>query len=92
MDLLNRTGAEIGYYLYQNQCKKIIFITEKIKKYRKCPALNPLHVCSGENVQKEVLQDPGLQLLRRGEGGKLRHLPSSPCAGKLNVAHKLFHN
>ena len=32
---LNRTGAEIGYYLD----KKSFFIIEKIKKYLKCPAL-----------------------------------------------------
>ena len=34
---LNRTGAEMGYYL-DKKCKKLIII-EKIKKYRKCPAL-----------------------------------------------------
>ena len=35
---LNGTGAEIGYYLYK-KCQKSLFIIEKIKKYRKCPAL-----------------------------------------------------
>ena len=35
---LNRTGAEIGYYLHKN-AKKIFFIIEKIQIYRKCPAL-----------------------------------------------------
>ena len=35
---LNRSGAEIGYKL-DKKWKKIIFFIEKIKKYRKCPAL-----------------------------------------------------
>ena len=35
---LSRNGAEIGYLLYK-KCKKIIFICEKMKIYRKCPAL-----------------------------------------------------
>ena len=35
---LNRTGEEIGYWFEKNAIKSF-FITEKIKKYRKCPAL-----------------------------------------------------
>ena len=38
MSFLNRTGAEIGYY-FDEKCNKIIFSIEKIKKYRKWPAL-----------------------------------------------------
>ena len=38
MGFLNRTGAEIGYYFHK-KCIKSFFVIEKIKKYRKCPAL-----------------------------------------------------
>ena len=38
MGFLNRTGAEIGYYFHK-KCKKSFFVIEKIKKYRKRPAL-----------------------------------------------------
>ena len=40
---LNRTCAEIGYYLHKT-CKKSFFFIGKIKKYRKCPALEMRHV------------------------------------------------
>ena len=38
MGFLNRTGAEIGINLIKSE-EKIFFISENIKKYRKCPAL-----------------------------------------------------
>ena len=38
MGFLNRTGAEIGYKFDKNAIKSF-FIIEKVKKYRKCPAL-----------------------------------------------------
>ena len=31
--------AEIGYQLDKKKAKKSVFIIDKIKKYRKCPAL-----------------------------------------------------
>ena len=38
---LNRTGAEIGYYLFDKKNSiKSFFIIEKIQKYQKCSALD----------------------------------------------------
>ena len=39
MGFLNRTDAEIGYKFDVKNAIKSFFIIEKIKKYRKCPAL-----------------------------------------------------
>ena len=36
---LNKTGAEIGFDFIKS-AKKTFFIIEKMKKYRKCPALH----------------------------------------------------
>ena len=80
MGFLDRTGAEIGCKL-DKKCKEIIFIIEKIQKYRKCPALevaeflfrHPRHQWANTNVPPASRKVPSHRGLLGSRAGPLRY-------------------
>ena len=89
VDFLYRTSAEIGNYLHRKCKNKSFFIIEKIKKYRKCPALGNTvsqffnrTLLKNSAISKVISQHPSI---RRN---KFAFLRSSVCLCQ-DIAEKL---